>query len=500
MKIVVGEFIQETNSFCPVNTTMEDFILRGILEGEEIRQANADKLNALGGMLTALKEAEAEVVLSYAMTAQSGGKVEHQIEDHFLAKLLPVIRASMPVDGVFLSCHGATQTTQTDDGVGYILSAVRAEIGDEPVIAISTDLHANITEQIIHAADIVCGYHTYPHIDFFETGYRAAKLGLECCKKGPDRPVMAWCSAPMIVPASVYTTNDGPFADLINDAKALQAKGEFLDFSIYQMQPWLDVNAGGSAALVVARDGSVAKCYARKFVQRLYDIRDTFQAHLTPVDEILRRAANAPAYAPVVLGDSADSSNAGAAGDSAEVLRALLKFPQPIKAALIINDAPAAVKAKELGVGAEAEFSIGGTVDPMRQPVVVRAKVRSLHDGDFIQEGPAGRGLVRHIGLTAVLRAGAVDIIVASSMTGNGDPQLFRNFGVEPIFYQLVAVKACTSYRAAFSLFASEICEADTPGAATTQLTTLPFTHLPASFYPFENTSWTAPEALLAHQ
>ena len=501
MKIVLGEFMQETNVFCPAHATYEDFARMDILRGGAIPKNFRGKPNALGGMMQALSEAGAEPVFSTAMHAQSGGLVEHSIVETFLDELLKTIEESLPLDGVFLSCHGATQTTKTDDGVGYILSAVRKKVGDRTIIAISTDLHANVTEQMIEAADVICGYQTYPHVDAYETGYRAASLGCRCIREGNNRPVMAWCAAPMIVPASVYTTLSGPFADLIGEARQLQKDGEFLDFSIYQMQPWMDVEKGGSAVLILSYDVKGAKQYARMFAQKLYDMRHVFQAHLHSVEEIIEQARNAPDGHPVILADSADSSNAGAAGDSPFVLKKLLEAGSPVKAAVLINDIPAVERAMQLGVGAEAEFSLGGTIETaMHQPVKVRARVCSLHDGNFVKEGPAGRGIERHCGKTAVLRAGNIDIVVTTAMTGNGDPQLYRHFGVEPTLYQLVAVKACTSFRAAYSRFASQIFEADTPGAAAVNLKQLPFRRLPHPFYPFEDEAWEAPEARLAHQ
>lgn len=502
MRIVVGEFILETNSFCPVHTTIEDFALRGIYEGSAMRHMFGNIPCALGGMLTALDEAGAETVLSCAMTAQSGGIVEHAVVDTFLHKVLTVIQENQPLDGVFLSCHGATQTTAHDDGVGFILETIRNYVGVRPVIAISTDLHANVTPKMVQNADIICGYHTYPHVDFFETGCRAAKLGLACCEGGAKRPVMAFVSVPMIAPASAYTTSEGPFAALVKDAEQLQESGEILDFSIYQMQPWLDVSQGGSSVLVVAENGGAAKRRAYELAKRLFAIRRNMTARPMPINEIIVRAAANTKNGPVVLADSADSSNAGAAGDSAEVLRCLLSYGKPLKAALIVNDAGAADQAHALGVGKQADFTLGGSIDPKRSnPVSVHAYVRSLHDGEFVQEGPAGRGILRKIGPTAVLRVGEIDVIVCHSMTGNGDPQLFRAFGVEPTLYRLVSVKACTSFRAAYEAFAADICEADTPGSATAVLASLPFRRLPAYFYPFDDIAdWEPAPAVLARE
>ena len=116
---------------------------------------------------------------------------------------------------------------------------------------------------------------------------------------------------------------------------------------------------------------------------------------------------------PVILVDSADSANAGATGDSVAVVQRLLERKSDLKAAFVVNDAPAAELAHRMGVGSEGVFLIGGTKCPaISRRIQVDAYVKSLHDGIFCQEGPAARGLVRNIGRTAVLSIGNIDGVV----------------------------------------------------------------------------------------
>ena len=485
VKIVLVEFHQESNSFNPWPSTFDFFRRNGIYEGEDIRDFFSTKPCAIAGMLQAIGEAGATAIPGYSMFTWSGGPVDQSVVDHFIDKTKAIIENNSPVDGVFISLHGATQTTLHDDCSGYILEAVRQTIGEKAVIAVSTDLHANITAKMMKHADVICGYQTYPHRDHLETGYRAAKLGLSCLLE-EEKPRMARAIVPMIVPASGYTTMHGPFAELIAYAKSLEASGAIQDFSIYQMQPWLDVEEGGSAVVVIDRDAKKAAFYALELARKLFDLRKEFQPELRSIDEVIDSALRKDNGKPVILVDSADSSNAGATGDSVAVLHRLLRRQSDLKTAFVVIDAPAADLAHRIGVGKTATFSIGGTKLPaMNKPIRVEAYVKSLHDGVFTQEGPAGRGTVQRIGPAAVLKTGNIDILVCHHITGNGDPQLYRAFGIEPTFYQLVVVKACGSYRAAYSLLSDEMYDADTPGAASVQLTSLPFRRLPKAFFPF---------------
>ena len=103
---------------------------------------------------------------------------------------------------------------ESDDVCGDILETIRNIVGTDTIIAVSLDLHANVTRKMVQNADFLCGYHTYPHVDFYDTGTRAARLCLAGIKK--ERPLYRrYVTIPMIVPASGFTTLDGPFADLV---------------------------------------------------------------------------------------------------------------------------------------------------------------------------------------------------------------------------------------------------------------------------------------------
>ena len=91
-----------------------------------------------------------------------------------------------------------------------------------------------------------------------------------------------------------------------------------------------------------------------------------------------------------------------------------------------------------------------------------------------------------HVGKTAVLRFGNVDMVVCENPNGSGDPQILRHFGIEPKLYDLIVVKANTSFRVPYSAFAGEIVFADTPGAGAANLKRFHWKNLPKNFYPFD--------------
>lgn len=112
--------------------------------------------------------------------------------------------------------------------------------------------------------------------------------------------------------------------------------------------------------------------------------------------------------------------------------------------------------------------------------------VVSLHDGSFIAEGPENRNVKFNMGPTAVLNFGNIDMIVCKSPSGNGDPQLFRHFGIEPTLYDVIEVKANSSFREPYSKFTDEFYYVDVYGASSANLKRFKWENLPHNMYPFD--------------
>ena len=169
------------------------------------------------------------------------------------------------------------------------------------------------------------------------------------------------------------------------------------------------------------------------------------------------------------------------------MLEALLPYVDKLRAATAIRDIPAVAKAFEVGVGNKAVFTLGATLSPkLSKPLTVEAKVRSLHDGTFYLHGPMGKGTKTSTGKTAVLEVGSLLIHVSETANQGRDVNYYESFGISIENCDLVAVKACTSFRAGFEEISGEICNANTAGAACPDLFMLPFERLPKPTYPFE--------------
>ena len=483
MKVFVCGLHQESNSFNPKLAGFDSF---HYLEGEEVITLGRDAGVTVFGMLNVLRENNITPVCGAVMRAGSGAPLKKDVAENFTKKTLESIKNAGELDGVLLVLHGATLAENSDDVCGDILEAVRNEVGEKVIISASCDLHANVTEKMMKNADFISGYQAYPHVDQYETGVRAAELLAK--KLNGEELKIARVTIPLMAPAHGYTTTKGNLKKLMDKASAMKTEGKIVDFSIFQVQPWLDAKEIASTVLVVANDCETAKSVATELAKDEFKLAKELQGEkLYEINEVIEKALKNDSGKPIILVDSSDSSNAGASGDSATVIGALLPYKDVLKAAADVTDAKAVARAFELGVGAVADFTLGATIAPkLSKPVLVKdAKVKSLHVGTYERFGPQEKGITVTNGRTAILEVGKLLLHISEDARANGDMNFYRGFGIDPQSQQLVNIKACTSFRAGYEPISAEICNTSTPGAAGTVLTDLPFEKLVMPIYPF---------------
>ena len=484
-RVLICELHQESDTFNPIVMDLPEFEHTRYAEGADFFARIAPLKCAAQGMREVVEAFGGEAVPGISLYGESGGRISAEVYRLFLSRVADYVRQSGRPDGVFCSMHGATCAVGTDDVCGDFFTRLRAMVGEDAVLSASFDLHGNITEPVLRNLDFVCGYQTYPHMDFYETRRRAATLGMR--KLSGEKLSMASVILPVMTPPSGFTTLEGAFRDVVALGHEAVKCGDLADFTVFNVQPWLDVADIGSTVIAVGPDAGKAKAAADRMAALFFERKDEMWPDMMSIDEILDRAEDPAVPKPVILADAADSPNGGAVGDSvAPALRAFERGSQ-LKLGMFVKDPEAVEEAFRVGVGNSAVFTIGGKFTPgMPGPLKATGRVLSLHDGEFTQEGPANRGLVQQIGRAAVVRIRHMDLLLCGAPHASGDPQLLRHFGIEPTLYDLIVVKANTSFRVPYGKFAGEICFADTPGAGASNLKRLPFTRLPHPFYPFD--------------
>ena len=471
-RILVCEFHQETNTFNPFVTPLAWFDPAGRgMEGESAFAGRTEGNLAVHGAVDAIREAGGQAVPAVFMHSGSGGKVGDEVLEYLTDRLTHYLRTET-YDAVYLALHGATCTVSEPDACGKLLQTVRELVGTKPVV-VSCDLHANITAKMLENADQICGYQTYPHVDYYEVGRRAGSLlmkqlhGAVLCR--------AAVSVPMLVPPAGFTTNTQPFKGLMDRAKAMVQEGLLEDVSIFVVQPWLDVAEISSCMVAVAKDPETAQQAAQSLADELWNMKQQLVPDLLPVEEILHLAKENQSEKPVILSDPADSPNGGCAGDSPVAAMALLHTG--LRSAVCIRDPEGVEQAFRLGAGGSALFSVGGKFTPgMTGPLTAEGTVLYLHPGG---------GAHPSLGDAAVVRCGTMDVLLCRNGSSTEYPAIYRDLGMPPEDYQLVVVKANTSFRAHYQGLTDLIYAADTPGAGAANLKRLVWHNLPQNLYPF---------------
>src|SRR5690625_3469995 len=120
MKILVGCFYHETNTFNPEPTTVEDFIL---VEGE-------DMLNRLGSTSEFMKH-DVDIVPSIYATGLSSGIVKKETFEYFSNKIISQLKNADELDGVWLHLHGSMIVEEIGSGGLALLKEIRKCMSDE---------------------------------------------------------------------------------------------------------------------------------------------------------------------------------------------------------------------------------------------------------------------------------------------------------------------------------------------------------------------------------
>jgi microcystin degradation protein MlrC len=495
MRIAVGQLWQETNTFNPLPTTRRDFERFGVFRGAELVERMADT-NELGGFIQALRQwpEQPEVIGLARLPAWPGGVVAADTRAWLCDEMLTELRRAMPLDGVLLALHGSLAAEGAPDVEGMILDEVRQVVGSAVPVVATLDLHANITERMVRAADALVLYHTAPHVDVFETGSRGATV-LGRILRGA-RPVTAFQKLPLVVPAERADTQD-PASVSYSLREALQrceAEPAVLAAGLATVQPWLDVPEFGTAVVVVT-DGAadLARTRCAELSAAVWGRRHDYLPELVPVEEAVRSAHANPAGL-VVLSDSADATTSGAVGESTAVLRQLLRYEWQRPALVPFVDPLVVSDAGRAGVGAALAVTLGGKRDRrFSQPLALDVAVERLFDARFVLSGHLGRNLAIDMGPSAVLRSGNIHIVVTSESGPHFAPELFAAAGMDPFAAAVLVAKSPCGFRAAYAARAARVLVVRAPGCAPPDFWHYEYRNVPRPLWPWDEIDGWAP-------
>lgn len=477
-RIAVAGFQHETNSFAKGQAGLTEFEMAdswpGLLRGAEVIAGTRGINLPIAGFAAAAEARGVEVIPILWCAAEPSGPVADAAFDRITADILDGIKAAGPVDGVYLDLHGAMITESLPDGEGEVLARLRARFGAELPVAVSLDMHANVSERFVGLADVVRIFRTYPHLDMAKTGARCLAPLLEAV--AGKRPCKAFRRAPYLIPLHAQYTGDGPVGRLYAQAAArgVEFAVGFTAGDTPYTAPSLIAFADTQEAAEVAADALLADLVAAE---------PDLSVPLPTAAEGVEQAMAYPSGKPVVIADVEDNPGGGGSSDTTGLLKALVA--KGTKGALLglLHDPDAAAAAHRAGVGAELEVPLGGRSGcPGDSPMAARVRVDALSDGAVVYEGEMYGGGVAQVGASAALRilADGCDVVVAVSSVRNQclDRGYFRFLGLEPETARILAVKSTVHHRAEFDPISQASLAVCVPGALASDLTRPAYRHL----------------------
>jgi microcystin degradation protein MlrC len=483
MRIAIGGFQHETNTFAPCKATFDDFARGGawppLLKGGDVLDGTRGVNLPVAGFIDAMRQTTHKLVpTAWAAASPSAHVTEHAYE-RIVGILLDALRSAGNVDAVYLDLHGAMVTEHFDDGEGELLSRVRTVVGSDIPIIASLDLHANVTQKMLTHADALIAYRTYPHIDMADTGARVARL-LQRRLAGMRRPRLSARRVPFLIPLQTQSTMLEPAKSIYEELERLE-DGSVTSLSFAPGFPAADFPECGPTVLAYAEDPASAGRVADALRAAVEEHESAFDCPVYTPEEGVRRAIALAARAtrPVVIADTQDNPGAGGASDTTGMLRALVGANAQRAALGLMVDPAAAEAAHEAGQGATIEIALGGKSSiPGDAPLHGRFVVERLSDGKLTCTGPFYRGARMSLGPSACLRIGGVRVVVTCKKPQMADQQLYRFAGIEPTQQAILVNKSSVHFRADFAPIAEDILVCKAPGPMLADPSDFPWKNL----------------------
>lgn len=488
MRIAYARIAQETNAFSPEPSTLEHFKRLHWLEGDALARVcgprGAEIENLIGhaelsGVVRAITKSNRrnknkgqrpiEGVPLFSAWALPGGPISDASVVAFRDKLVASIKAAGPLDGLVLVLHGAMRgTANFPEPEDTFLMAAQDALGVGVPIAVTYDLHANMTATKATLPAVIAAYRTNPHWDLASTGVRATRMLIRIIN-GRLVPTASWRKLPMVMGGGTTLDFAPPMLGVFARMRSLEVRRKVVDTSLFMAHIWNDSDTLGWATYAVTNDDqSEADRIADDLADRAWATRHVKPPPMLGAVEAVKAAREAKwsrRAGTVCLSDIADNTSAGATGESTHLLRAFMEHAPDLRCLVAVRDEAAVQEAWTSGVRAQLDLTVGGVMSPeLYPPQPLRGRVTNL------SETP-------HYGRCATLRVldsedrdTGISCVLTDRAPLNLKPSFWRANGLRPGRADMVAVKSIFHFRIYYAGLARKIFPVMTPGVTNIDL------------------------------
>lgn len=396
LRIAYGRLFHEANAYSPLRTTVEDFERMHLVAGAELARATE-----LGGVelksfmphaeLTGFRQAVrlaggVEAVPLESALAVPSGPLTRAAWDELAGRLLARIERAMPLDGVYLALHGSMQVDDLEGAPeGELLRRVRALVGESVKIAVSYDLHANLSAGLVGPVDVLIAYRSNPHWDLAPTGFRAGRRLVRAIR-GEIRPVHAWRKLPMLLGGGTTIDFLAPMRGVFRGMKRLERDRRVVSASLFMVHPFTDAEELGWAAHVSTDgDEGLARELADRLGDELWEMRKVELPKMYGPHAAIEEARRSRwrKAGPVTFVDVDDIVGAGAPGGNTHVAAALASEGRGLVSFVPLHDPAAVERLWDVAPGTRSRVALRGTPGYEMPELELDATVAARAHTDF---------------------------------------------------------------------------------------------------------------------
>jgi microcystin degradation protein MlrC len=452
LRIAYGRISQETNAFSPVLTTIDDFERFHYLRGSELAHACGRRGEEVAGLTRAaelsgfvaaagrFRDAEVATVPLFSAWAMPSGPLSAETQTELERRLAAALSAVGPLDGLMLSLHGAMRGASEDcaEPEERFLAAAREVVGPRVPIAVTLDLHAQLTPAKVEGSDILVGYRTNPHRDLARAGRRAGAL-LLAAATGRVHPVTRWRTLPMVLGGGTTIEFLPPMLPLFWRMKAMERSPRVLSVSLFMCHIWNDSpQLGWSCHVTTDGDPELADRLADELAERAWAVRHQQPPGFLTTAEAVARARRwrlARRLGTVCLVDTSDVVGAGATGENTNLIGELLEHAGGLTTYVPLRDPVAVAELWPAAPGEPVEVQVGGRLDPERNPALeLRGRMRGRHQ-------------TRYFGRAVVIEIDELKLVLTELPPLPLKPTFYSDLGLDPWRADLCVVKTLFHYR-----------------------------------------------------
>lgn len=396
LRIAYGRIFHEANTYSPVLTTFEDFERMHYVTGRDLAEAASIRgielksymphAELTGFVKAAQAAGNVETIPLISALAVPGGPLTKECFEKLLQELLNALDTAGSVDGVYLALHGSMEVKDLGKAPeSVILQRVRDVVGPKVKIAVSYDLHGNLSAGMVDPVDILVAYRTNPHWDLAPTGFRAGNRLIRALR-GHVHPVHVWRKLPLLLGGGMTIDFLAPMRGVFRYMRKLEDDPRVLTASLFMVHPYTNAEDLGWA-VHVSTDGdeSLAQRLADELADRAWAERNAAIPPMRSIDEALDEVAQSAwrKLGPVTLVDIDDIVGAGAPGGNTHFIQALVRNDRGLNVLVPVHDPAAIEEAWKEPDGATVSLTLRGTPGYGQPEVPVVARVMARRSGDF---------------------------------------------------------------------------------------------------------------------